>query len=94
MCDGAGAPLEISEDLITTFNISQVVRGTISETSTDGQVEGSTEQRYTAPKASGIFRQAHHTTVKLQSDHLACLRPPFLLATQPNQTSCLHGLLG
>ncbi|KAL0048723.1 hypothetical protein WJX82_009569 [Trebouxia sp. C0006] len=52
-----GAPLEMSEDLMTTFNISLVVRGTISETSLDRKAESSSQQRYSAPKASNMFRQ-------------------------------------
>lgn len=54
----AGAPLEISEDLVTTFNISLVVRGTISETSVDPQEQKAQEERYKAPKESKIFRWA------------------------------------
>ena len=47
----AGAPLTITADLINTFNISLVVRGTVSETgrANDGD-------RYTVPKAQSIFR--------------------------------------
>lgn len=52
----AGAPLEISEDLVTTFNISLVVRGTISETSVDPKEQQAKEERYKAPKEAKIFR--------------------------------------
>lgn len=52
----AGAPMEISEDLITTFNISLVVRGTVSETSADRSDKTSAELRYKAPKANNMFR--------------------------------------
>jgi len=47
----AGAPLEITADLINTFNISLVVRGSVSETgrANDGD-------RYSVPKAQNIFR--------------------------------------
>lgn len=51
-----GAPLEISEDLVTTFNISLVVRGTISETSVDPKEQQAKEERYKAPKDANIFR--------------------------------------
>lgn len=61
-----GAPLDMSEDLMTTFNISLVVRGTISETSLDRKAESSSQQRYSAPKASNMFRQA-------SANHLMCI---------------------
>ena len=48
--------MEISEDLITTFNISLVVRGTVSETSADRNDKDSAEARYRAPKANEMFR--------------------------------------
>ncbi|KAK9824144.1 hypothetical protein WJX72_008090 [[Myrmecia] bisecta] len=48
-----GAPLEITQDLLTTFNISLVVRGTVSETAADGKVEA---RRYAVPQAKGAFR--------------------------------------
>ena len=51
-----GAPLEISEDLITTFNISLVVRGTVSETSADQHDKDSEDLRYRTPKANKMFR--------------------------------------
>jgi len=63
-----GAPLEMSEDLMTTFNISLVVRGTISETSLDRKAESSSQQRYSAPKASNMFRQASAST-----QYLVCM---------------------
>lgn len=52
----AGAPLEISEDLITTFNISLVVRGTVSETSADQHDKDTEDLRYRTPKANNMFR--------------------------------------
>eukprot|EP00798_Chlamydomonas_sp_ICE-L_P032543 gene32543-17260_t len=46
-----GSPVNVTHDLITTFNISVFVRGTESETSeTD-------ENRYTIPKEEGIFQE-------------------------------------
>ena len=47
----AGAPLVITADLVNTFNISLVVRGSVSETgrANDGD-------RYSVPKAQNIFR--------------------------------------
>jgi hypothetical protein len=51
MC--AGAPLAITEDLLTTFNISLVVRGSISET---GIAEEEEQMRYSVPKRKGIMR--------------------------------------
>ena len=52
----AGAPLEISDDLVTTFNISMVVRGTISETNVDPKEQQAQEKRYQSPKEANIFR--------------------------------------
>ncbi|CAA7398772.1 unnamed protein product [Spirodela intermedia] len=45
-----GAPWEVTKDMIMTFNISTVVRGTIAEGSCHG------EDPYTVPKSLGIFR--------------------------------------
>lgn len=53
MCISAGAPLAITEDLLTTFNISLVVRGSISET---GIAEEEEQMRYSVPKRKGIMR--------------------------------------
>ncbi|CAD7705239.1 unnamed protein product [Ostreobium quekettii] len=49
-----GVPPNITEDLIRTFNISLVVRGTLSETSDLGPVE---EGRYDVATAKGIYRE-------------------------------------
>ena len=49
----AGAPMEVSQDLITTFNIGLVTHGTISETSKESPTD---PQRYAVPKEMGIFR--------------------------------------
>lgn len=49
----AGAPMEVSQDLITTFNIGLVTHGTISETSKESPTD---PQRYAVPKELGIFR--------------------------------------
>lgn len=49
-----GAPLVISDDLIKTFNISIVARGTVSETGHSGNGE---ERRYATPKQQGILRE-------------------------------------
>nr|XP_043627652.1 ethanolamine-phosphate cytidylyltransferase-like [Erigeron canadensis] len=47
-----GAPWEITKDMITTFNISLVVHGTVSESkSTNGE-----PGPYSVPKSMGIFR--------------------------------------
>lgn len=48
----AGAPLVVTEDLIKSFNISVVVRGSLSETS--GFVEHDA-QRYEVPSAKDMF---------------------------------------
>eukprot|EP00891_Asterochloris_glomerata_P006161 jgi/Astpho2/6161/Aster-03576 len=48
-----GAPMEVSQDLITTFNIGLVTHGTISETSKESPTD---PQRYAVPKELGIFR--------------------------------------
>ena len=47
----AGAPLVITADLVNTFNISLVVRGSVSET--DRANDG---DRYTVPRGQNIFR--------------------------------------
>ena len=47
----------MTEDLLTTFNISLVVRGTVSETRADAG--GEEEPRYAIPAAKGVFRRAH-----------------------------------
>lgn len=78
-----GAPLEMSEDLMTTFNISLVVRGTISETSLDRKAESSSQQRYSAPKASNMFRQASDS-----ADHLMCM--PCVVFTGLDDKSKTH----
>lgn len=46
-----GAPLEITKDMITTFNISLVVRGTVAEKSLPSE-----KDPYEVPKSIGIFR--------------------------------------
>ena len=48
----AGAPMEIAEDLLTTFNISLVVTGTVHETCS----RDSERQRYAVPQERGIFQ--------------------------------------
>ncbi|XP_062115318.1 ethanolamine-phosphate cytidylyltransferase-like [Humulus lupulus] len=48
-----GAPWEVSKDVITTFNISLVVRGTISENNVSLTDE---IDRYAVPKSMGIFQ--------------------------------------
>eukprot|EP00884_Botryococcus_braunii_P004743 jgi/Botrbrau1/1426/Bobra.0063s0118.1 len=45
--------MRITEDLITTFNISLVVRGTVTETAHSHDLA---EDRYAVPQAKGIFR--------------------------------------
>ena len=52
----AGAPLELTEDLLTTFNIACVVRGTTTETGASGAALA--ERRYAAARARGIFQCA------------------------------------
>ena len=42
----------VTNDLLKTFNISIVVRGTVSETGHQGNSE---ETRYAAPKQQGIL---------------------------------------
>ncbi|KAE8721694.1 putative EF-hand domain-containing protein 1 [Hibiscus syriacus] len=48
-----GAPWEITKDMITTFNISIVVHGTVAESNT--LLPGETDP-YAVPKRMGIFR--------------------------------------
>ncbi|KAK1367473.1 Ethanolamine-phosphate cytidylyltransferase [Heracleum sosnowskyi] len=48
-----GAPWEVTNDMITTFNISLVVHGTISER--NSTLNGSVDP-YAVPKSMGIFR--------------------------------------
>ena len=51
-----GAPLEISEDLLTTFNISLVVRGSVSETGRNGSDAHASPSRYGLCQNKNIFR--------------------------------------
>ncbi|XP_062191169.1 ethanolamine-phosphate cytidylyltransferase-like isoform X2 [Phragmites australis] len=46
-----GAPWEVSKDMITTFNISLVVHGTVGEGNSAGEIDP-----YTVPKSMGIFK--------------------------------------
>jgi len=48
-----GAPSIITRDIVSTFNVSQVVRGSVSEMS---GVRSPDESRYEVPKSLGIFR--------------------------------------
>ena len=51
----AGAPLMIISDLLNTFGITIVVRGSCSESSRSSQVEA---QRYREPKERGMLQYA------------------------------------
>jgi ethanolamine-phosphate cytidylyltransferase len=46
-----GAPWEVSRDMITTFNISLVVHGTVAEGTSVGE-----DDPYALPKSMGIFQ--------------------------------------
>ncbi|KAL6659060.1 hypothetical protein ACP70R_003100 [Stipagrostis hirtigluma subsp. patula] len=46
-----GAPWEVSKDMITTFNISLVVHGTVAEGNSAGDIDP-----YAVPKSMGIFQ--------------------------------------
>ncbi|CAL4997484.1 unnamed protein product [Urochloa decumbens] len=46
-----GAPWEVSKDMITTFNISLVVHGTVTEGNSAGEIDP-----YAVPKSMGIFK--------------------------------------
>ncbi|CAN0839097.1 Ethanolamine-phosphate cytidylyltransferase [Linum grandiflorum] len=48
-----GAPWEVSKDVITTFNISVVVHGTVAE---QNYISSGENDPYAVPKAMGIFR--------------------------------------
>ncbi|KAF8407353.1 hypothetical protein HHK36_006481 [Tetracentron sinense] len=48
-----GAPWEVTKDMITTFNISLVVHGTVAE---NNGLLGDETDPYAAPKSMGIFR--------------------------------------
>ncbi|PPS04586.1 hypothetical protein GOBAR_AA16079 [Gossypium barbadense] len=48
-----GAPWEVTKDMITTFNISLVVHGTVAES--NSSLPGETDP-YAIPKSMGIFR--------------------------------------
>ncbi|CAN1799224.1 Ethanolamine-phosphate cytidylyltransferase [Linum perenne] len=48
-----GAPWEVSKDLITTFNISVVVHGSVAE---HNSISTGESDPYAVPKAMGIFR--------------------------------------
>lgn len=49
-----GAPSHLTEDIMTTFNIKLVVRGSVSETSPSGTYE---ESRYAIPMKAGCFKR-------------------------------------
>ncbi|CAM8966785.1 unnamed protein product [Rhodiola kirilowii] len=49
-----GAPSEVSKDMITTFNISLVVHGTVAEDNDDQQER---DHRFAVPISMGIFQQ-------------------------------------
>ncbi|KAK9832648.1 hypothetical protein WJX81_006957 [Elliptochloris bilobata] len=49
-----GAPLELTEDLLTTFNIAHVVRGSVTETGPAGAALAA--RRYAAAHMRGIFQ--------------------------------------
>ena len=49
----AGAPLVVTKDLLNTFNISIVARGTVTEM---GHKHNSEDKRYETPKQMGIFK--------------------------------------
>jgi hypothetical protein len=68
----SGAPLEISEDLLMTFNISIVARGSVSETGHSAD-DGS---RYRVPHEREIFRSVAKATPFLALDpkHMFCGR--------------------
>lgn len=46
-----GAPWEVTQDMMTTFNISLVVHGTVAESSCNGE-----NDPYAIPKSMGIFQ--------------------------------------
>lgn len=48
-----GAPWEVTKDMVTTFNISVVVHGTVSERNSS---TGEPHDPYAVPKSMGIFR--------------------------------------
>lgn len=48
-----GAPWQVTKDMITTFNISLVVRGTVSESN---PLSDELDDPYAVPKSMGIFR--------------------------------------
>uniref|UniRef100_A0A7N0RAN2 Ethanolamine-phosphate cytidylyltransferase n=1 Tax=Kalanchoe fedtschenkoi TaxID=63787 RepID=A0A7N0RAN2_KALFE len=49
-----GAPSEVSKDMITTFNISLVVHGTVAEDNDDQQER---DHRFAVPISMGIYQQ-------------------------------------
>lgn len=49
--------MEVNEDLLTTFNIGVVVRGSVSETGHKGH----DDQRYGVPRSKDMFRQGPAT---------------------------------
>lgn len=52
-----GAPAVITDDLITTFNIAVVLRGTVAETRIEGAPPGtSDEARYAVPRVRGMLQ--------------------------------------
>jgi ethanolamine-phosphate cytidylyltransferase len=52
-----GAPAVITDDLLTTFNIAVVLRGTVAETRADGApASTSDDARYAVPRARGMLQ--------------------------------------
>ncbi|EPS64234.1 hypothetical protein M569_10547, partial [Genlisea aurea] len=51
-----GAPFAVTKDMISTFNISLVVRGSISEDNNPLLWDGAASDPYDVPKGMGIFR--------------------------------------
>ncbi|CAH1449520.1 unnamed protein product [Lactuca virosa] len=49
-----GAPWEITKDMITTFNVSLVVHGTVCEGKSS--INGKLDDPYSVPKSIGIFK--------------------------------------
>ena len=76
--------MEVTEDLLTTFNISLVVRGTVSET--DG-ADTDDAPRYALPREKGVFRCAIDSDTPLNKCAGTLLSPA--LCTAPARCSCL-----
>lgn len=87
---GVGAPLEVNEDLLTTFNISAVVRGSVSETGHTGH----DDTRYGVPRSKGIFRCPPPLRVLRTTGHMLRLCVRLAAATSLAISTAAQSIFG